>query len=46
LRQVLQGPATKHSLALLDISGCKGFSSAGLVIPPLVRISRTVLYCV
>ncbi|WIA10970.1 hypothetical protein OEZ85_011132 [Tetradesmus obliquus] len=35
LRQVLQGPATKHSLAVLDISGCRRFSSAGLVVPPL-----------
>lgn len=36
LRQLLQGPVTKHSLGKLDISGCKGLTSAGLVIPPLV----------
>eukprot|EP00878_Enallax_costatus_P012802 GHUV01013369.1.p1 GENE.GHUV01013369.1~~GHUV01013369.1.p1 ORF type:complete len:593 (+),score=209.00 GHUV01013369.1:1222-3000(+) len=35
LRQLLQGPVTKHSLVKLDISGCKGFTSAGLIIPPL-----------
>lgn len=37
LRQVLQNPAIKHSLAKLDISNCRSISSAGLVIPPLVR---------
>lgn len=42
LRQVLQGPAIKLSLAVLDVSGCKGLSSAGLVVPPLVSLATTV----
>lgn len=37
LRQVLQNPPIKHSLAKLDISNCRSITSAGLVIPPLVR---------
>jgi hypothetical protein len=37
LRQVLQNPAIKHSLSKLDISNCRSITSAGLVIPPLVR---------
>lgn len=37
LRQVLQHPSIKHSLAKLDISNCRSISSAGLVVPPLVR---------
>eukprot|EP00878_Enallax_costatus_P019112 GHUV01020152.1.p1 GENE.GHUV01020152.1~~GHUV01020152.1.p1 ORF type:complete len:621 (+),score=236.83 GHUV01020152.1:235-2097(+) len=43
LRQLLQGPVTKHSLVKLDISGCKGFTSAGLIIPPLVRAKTAMI---
>jgi hypothetical protein len=38
LRQVLQHPTIKHSLAKLDVSNCKSITAAGLIIPPLVRL--------
>jgi hypothetical protein len=38
LRQLLQGPVTKHSLTKLDVSRCPGFSQAGLIVPPLVSL--------
>lgn len=45
LRQLLQGPVTKHSLAKLDISGCRGITSAGLIIPPLVSNFNLLCIC-
>eukprot|EP00879_Flechtneria_rotunda_P013445 GHRR01014038.1.p1 GENE.GHRR01014038.1~~GHRR01014038.1.p1 ORF type:complete len:724 (+),score=273.34 GHRR01014038.1:1101-3272(+) len=40
LRQTLQGPVTKHSLAKIDVSECSSITSAGLIVPPLGVLSE------
>eukprot|EP00775_Hariotina_reticulata_P012817 gene12817-12944_t len=46
LRQLLQGPVTKHSLTKLDVSRCPGFSQAGLSVSPLEGFPPEVLQSV